>query len=225
MGVPEDVDVTSAGLKKPGEPAPSDTVKSLRPPVSLTNMNRSVSPLTAPVGAPVKKRSPLALIIIMGIIFSAVIYFYLNKQAVDSTEKDPEKTALEENENKRPGDSAPIEQIPEGSGTLTSEKPELILPEIPAARGSWMFMPWDTYEPEEFCNDGRFDYIEGDYTVEFWFKKNIDIPGEVNLFEFLNEGSPVERIFLNTENEICFTAANGQPVVSYRKKVPPTNRH
>ena len=86
-------------------------------------------------------------------------------------------------------------------------------------------MPWDDYKPVAICNDGRFDELASTYTVEFWIKKELDLLGEVNLFEFLKDNEPVERIFLNEEGELSFTAGNGQQVYKYNNLFPASKAH
>jgi hypothetical protein len=107
----------------------------------------------------------------------------------------------------------------------TPDKLIAVMPAIPSFRGGWMFMPWDNYIPEAICNDGRFDNLGSSFTVEFWFKRELDILGEVNLFEFINGSGPIERLFLNEEGELSFTAGNGLQVYKYNNPFPTSKAH
>lgn len=92
-------------------------------------------------------------------------------------------------------------------------------------RGSWMFSPTAEYVSKLECKDQRFKNFNLDYTIELWLKVSAKIQDEVNLIELYSDNFPIERLFLNDEGQLCFSAGPGTPILKYAKSIPQNGKH
>ena len=98
------------------------------------------------------------------------------------------------------------------------------LPQLPA-RGMWMLSTDGDFISKPECKDERFSKFNADYTIELWIKASQKINSEINLLELLENEQPVERLFINSDGYISFSAGPAFPLIQHKTAIPANDRH
>lgn len=98
------------------------------------------------------------------------------------------------------------------------------LPQLPP-RGMWMLSTAGNFISKPECKDERFKNFPTDYTIELWLKVSQSITTEVNLLELLENEQPIERLFINSDGYICFSAGPAFPLIQHKSSIPANDRH
>lgn len=158
------------------------------------------------------------ILIVLGIaVFGAISSFLPEEESTESNTKEQIASKVKVVEK-------PVEVVPLETSAMEVEEVIQSLPELPP-RGMWMFSLTENYEAKIECQDQRFEKFNVDYTIELWLKITDNIMHEINLIELYENELPIERLFLNDEGQLSFSAGPGFPTLKFKKAIPTNGKH